>query len=414
MGSSSLLPTLLLLLVGVLIARLSAGHLARWAVPTIVLELLVGVVLGNTLLPFETVAPLSGLTELGVLTLFFQVGLEVRGDLLASRRGAILRTVALSALVPLLAYGPLQQRYSLTPGATLLTLAALSATGTGVTLRLLAQRGALSSPSGRLLVGVSVLDDLPAIALLTLATLKGAQAPGFQGMAWLGPPLGLVAAALSWLGAGLWIRHRSERPQSPLALLIVLISCAWVGQMSGLTSLLGALWAGVLLTRLRGSPGGGADRPAADASMKRPFELITDVFLPLYFISVGMRLPLAALLEPRAWSLAASLIVLALLSKAACALGIRPLDTAAGVDRAVVVYGLVPRGLPGLVFATTARQAGVINAVEFSAVVLMVTFTTVVGLLLLDRRLKELAAAGGEVPPPNAFGEPQRTRDKVS
>jgi Kef-type K+ transport system membrane component KefB len=257
MGSSSLLPTLLLLLVGVLIARLSAGRLARWAVPSIVLELLVGVVLGNTLLPFATVAPLSGLTELGVLTLFFQVGLEVRGDLLASRRGAILRTVALSALVPLLAYGPLQQRYGLTPGATLLTLAALSATGTGVTLRLLAQRGALSSPSGRLLVGVSVLDDLPAIALLTLATLTGAQAQGFQGMAWLGPPLGLVAAALSWMGAGLWIRHRSERPQSPLALLILLISCAWVGQMSGLTSLLGALWAGVLLARLRGSAGGG-------------------------------------------------------------------------------------------------------------------------------------------------------------
>ena len=138
------------------------------------------------------------------------------------------------------------------------------------------------------------------------------------------------------------------------------------------------------------------------------------MFLPLYFISVGMRLPLAALLEPRAWALAASLIVLALLSKAACALGIRPKDTTAGVDRAVVVYGLMPRGLPGLVFATTARQAGVINAVEFSAVVLMVSFTTVVGLLLLDRRLRELAKTGGNGPPPNAFGEPQRTRDKPS
>jgi Kef-type K+ transport system membrane component KefB len=391
MGSPSLLSTLLLLLVGVLIARLSAGHLARWAVPAIVIELLVGVVLGNTLLPFDAVAPLSGLTELGVLTLFFQVGLEVRGDLMAANRGAILRTVALSALTPLLAFAPLQRLYGLSAAATVLTLAALSATGTGVTLRLLSQRGALSTPSGRLLVGVSVLDDLPAIALLTVSTLMGDRAASAGGAAWLGLPLGLAVAALSWSVSGWWMRHRPERPHSPLALLLMLISWAWLGEMSGLSSLLGALWAGVLLSRLRGADSGAASSREGDAAMRRTFELLTEVFLPLYFISVGMRLPLVALLEPKAWSLAAGLIVLALLCKAVCGLGIGRRDVAAGVDRAVVVFGLVPRGLPGLVFATTARQAGVISAVEFSAVVLMVTFTTVVGLLLLDRRLKQLS-----------------------
>jgi len=400
MGSPSLLTTLLLLLAGVLIARLSACRLVRWAIPAIVLELLVGVVLGNTLLPYAAIAPLSGLTELGVLTLFFQVGLEVRGDLLASRRGAILRTVALSALVPLLAYAPVRGLYGLSSGATLLMLAALSATGTGVTLRLLAQRGALSTPSGRLLVGVSVLDDLPAIALLTLATLTGGQASARGGLAWLGLPLGLGAAALSWWAAGLWMRRRSERPQNPLALLILLISCAWVGEVSGLSSLLGALWGGVLLSRLRGTEGDGHEN---DAEGQGTFQVLTDVFLPLYFISVGMRLPLAALLERRAWALAAGLIALALLSKAACALGIWRQDVASGVDRAVVVFGLIPRGLPGLVFATTARQAGVINAVEYSSVVLMVTFTTVVGLLLLDRRLTQ-----------TAYGEPQTANPKSS
>ena len=375
---SSLLSTLLVLLAGVLIARLSANRLARWAVPAIVLELLVGLVLGNTVLPFAAVAPLSGLTELGVLTLFFQVGLEVRGDLLASRRATILRTVALSALVPLLAYWPLRQSYGLSPAVTLLMLAALSATGTGVTLRLLSQRQALSTPSGRLLVGVSVLDDLPAIGLLTLATLTGARAGGAGGLGGLGLPLGLAAAALSWWGTGLWARHRPERPQSPLALLILLISCAWVGQASGLTSLLGALWAGILLSRLQGSGDRSARSRASDAAMRRTFELITEVFLPLYFISVGMRLPLAALQDSRAWGLAAGITVLALISKAACALGIWRQDVAAGIDRRAVVFGLLPRGLPGLVFATTAREAGVINAAEFSAVVVMVAFTTVI------------------------------------
>jgi hypothetical protein len=64
------------------------------------------------------------------------------------------------------------------------------------------------------------------------------------------------------------------------------------------------------------------------------------------------------------------------------------------VDRQLVVFGLIPRGLPGLVFATTALAAGLINGVEFSALVLMVTITTVLGLLLLDRRIMQLNRLG--------------------
>lgn len=123
----TLLTTLMLLLTGVLIARLSAGPLARWSVPSIVLELVMGFVLGKTVLAFSSIAPLSGLAELGVLTLFFQVGLEVRGDLLTTRRGSILRTVALSFFTPLLAYWPLSAWFGMTTPQVLLCLAALAA-----------------------------------------------------------------------------------------------------------------------------------------------------------------------------------------------------------------------------------------------------------------------------------------------
>jgi hypothetical protein len=208
----TLLTTLLILLTGVLIARVSAGRLVAWAVPTIVLELLVGFILGNTVLPFDAIKPLSGITELGVLTLFFQVGLEVRGDLLTSRRASILRTVAISFLAPLLAYWPLRQLFGMAPPETLLCLAVLSATGTGVTLRVLALGNALQTPSGRLLVGVSVLDDLPAIALLSVAMASAGLPMGGAGLAGPGPLLGLALAALISLAVGLWARHRPERP----------------------------------------------------------------------------------------------------------------------------------------------------------------------------------------------------------
>ncbi|MCS5698899.1 cation:proton antiporter [Cyanobium sp. FGCU-52] len=391
-GTPSLLTVLLLLLIGVLVARLSAGRLRTWAVPAIVLELLVGFVLGNTILPFERVEPLSGLTELGVLTLFFQVGLEVRGDLLSSRRDAILRTVAISFLAPLIAFWPLRLGFGLDTPATLLCLAVLSATGTGVTLRVLAQRRALQTPSGRMLVGVSVLDDLPAIALLSLSVALGARVSGstgpFAGLAAL--PLGLLLALGSYAAVEFWRRRRPERPRDPLSILLLLIASAWVGEMCGLTSLLGALWGGVLLARLE----------PAGPEVRSVLAVLSEVFLPLYFLSVGMRVQASSLLRPEAWSLALVLLALAVVSKLACGFGVSLRDRAAGIDRWIVVFGLMPRGLPGLVFATTALSAGVIGSTQFSALVLMVALTTVVGLLLLERRLQMLEGDQPALAPP--------------
>ena len=376
-----MLTTLLILLIGLAIARILAGGLARWAVPAIVVELVMGFVLGNSVLPYSAVEPLSGLTELGVLTLFFQVGLEVRRDLLTSRPWTIVRLVALSALMPLVAYWPLVAWFGMKPAAALLCLACLAATGTGVTLRLLAQRGALSSPSGRLLVGVSVLDDLPAIALLSLAVAAGASALSRGGLGWQGAVLGLAAALISYGLCGWWVRRQGQPPIDPLTVLLLLIASAWLGEACGLTSLMGALWGGVLLNRLS---------TQQDDNLSRVLVLLAEVFLPLYFISVGMRVSAATLLQGSSWVLALVLLALALISKMFCGLGVSARDQALGVDRWLVVFGLVPRGLPGLVFATTALGAGVITSAQFSALVLMVTVTTVLGLLLLERRLQHL------------------------
>jgi Kef-type K+ transport system membrane component KefB len=387
---SSLLSTLLLLLVGALVARLTATRLERWAVPAIVLELLVGFLLGNTLVPFSRIQALSGITELGVLTLFFQVGLEVRGGLLGSRPGAVLRTVLLSALTPLLAWWPLQQGFGLSTATTLLCVAVLSATGTGVTLRALAQASALKTPSGRLLVGVSVLDDLPAIALLTLSVQLGASAMAAppQNLGALPPGLGAVVglgvALASFPATRWWLRRHGPWRPGVLGVLLLLIGCSWFGEVTGLTSLLGALWGGVLLSRLAPMPEGSAEA----AELGGRLALLSDVFLPLYFISVGMRIQASTLLQPQAWALALVLLLLAISCKLICGLGITRSDQAAGIDRWVVVFGLIPRGLPGLVFASTALGAGLITPLQFSSLVLMVSCTTVVGLLLLARRLQ--------------------------
>jgi Kef-type K+ transport system membrane component KefB len=197
--------------------------------------------------------------------------------------------------------------------------------------------------------------------------------------------LGLGAAAASVVLADLWRQRGGTAPSSPLTVLILMIGSAWVGEASGLTSLLGALWGGVLFNRLNPEP----------QRLEGLLTLLSEVFLPLYFISVGMRIQAGSLLQSQAWVLALFLLLLAVVSKLLCGLGINANDRRNGIDRWLVIYGLMPRGLPGLVFASTALAAGVINAVQFSALVLMVSFTTVVGLILLERRLQGQQKASG-------------------
>jgi Kef-type K+ transport system membrane component KefB len=197
--------------------------------------------------------------------------------------------------------------------------------------------------------------------------------------------LGLGAAAASVVLADQWRQRGGAAPSSPLTVLILLIGSAWVGEASGLTSLLGALWGGVLFNRLNPEP----------QRLEGLLTLLSEVFLPLYFISVGMRIQAGSLLQSQAWVLALFLLMLAVVSKLLCGLGINAKDRRNGIDRWLVIYGLMPRGLPGLVFASTALAAGVINAVQFSALVLMVSFTTVVGLILLERRLQGQQKASG-------------------
>lgn len=386
MATPSVLTALLLLMLAILAAQSCASLLARWTIPAIVLELGAGFLLGNTILPFAAIAPLAGIAELGVLTLFFQVGLEVRGDLLRSRRWSILRTVALSSLVPVLALWPLQAWFGMARPTALLCLAVLSATGTGVTLRVLAQQQALQTPSARLLVGVSVLDDLPAIGFVSWAMLsglsKGAPTVAASPLSQLGSGqvrlfLGLLIAGLAYGWVQAWVKRRGPRTLPPLGIMLLLVASAWLGEWSGLTSLMGALFGGVLLARLA----------PVDAKVERSLSLLSEVFLPLYFVSVGLRVEASTLLEPAAWQLAGFLVLTGVLSKLVCYLGIRAADRAAGVDPWIVIFGLIPRGVPGLVFSSTALAAGLITAVQFSALVLMVTTTTISGLFLLNWRL---------------------------
>lgn len=369
------------------LALLSAAFLAatvlhrgvgRWGVPAILLELVVGFAVGNWIAAPSEVGSILGAAELGVLVLFCLVGLETDPRGIFAFRSSVLRVAAISVTISSLAFLLLRDWFGLTRGEPLIVAATIMTSGTGMAMRVLRDHGLVDSPSGKVLLGASVLDDFPAILLLAVAfgISESHHPSGPSGSPWAFWGLTLLGAGVV-VGATLARERLRLRAVHAVPLLVL---GAWASHQWGLTALLGALLVGMSLR------GKGSHEVEA---FVHPF---AQFLIPLYFITVGMRVPLEALLDPGAWTLGVGLFALALLGRVVCTRGITRADLAMGVDPRLVMWGMIPRGLPGLVFATMAHQANLLSASTFFGLVLMVTLTNLVGLAGLAWRARKVTA----------------------
>lgn len=392
MANLSVLASVAVLCATVAVARLISKATARFGVPPLLLELLAGFIIGNTLFPYSSLSGTQGLTELGIAALFFLVGLHLDLRTLSTHRADVLRTVTLSSCVPFLFLPLCIWIFGSTPKA-LFVLAVIMATGTGVALRILESLGASRTPSAHVLVSVSVLDEVPAVLTLVLAThlisnpeissvLNFTHSIASQS-ATLWPVLALAAGgpavAMGLKRAAKRGLLSSQLPPSAFVLVTVLVLAAWAGEATGFTPLFGALCAGVVVRRF----------VPESAPVEANLRFASEVLVPLFFVTVGMRMSAESLASPRSWALAALFSAIAVFVKLVCVFGIGKNARAQGIDPWTVAFGLMPRGLPGLVFASSALSLGAISEVEFSSLVLMVAFTTATGLVLLARRVRQ-------------------------
>lgn len=381
-----------------LVAAKAGGLLAeRWRQPAVLGELLVGIVLANLLLPLVPgdVHALAGhptlsfLAELGVLILLFDVGLEVDLRSLA-RVGLSSMLVAVIGIVVPIALGWGAAAW-LMPGATTLVHvfvgATLAATSVGITARVLKDLGVTQSREAQIVLGAAILDDVLGLVVLAVvsgmvtAVSAGAAAPSVWTIA------GILLRAGLFLGVTIGLGHYLSRPLVRLAgrtghpesmLVFGLSLCfalAYVAELLGLAAIIGAFSAGVMV-----DPYGERVRTRAEhATLNELLNPLSSLFVPLFFILMGMQVEVRTLTDPRALVLAAALTICALAGKLATAGGV----LTRGVNRLAVAIGMVPRGEVGLIFAgigTTLRLDGepLLSASLFSGIVLMVLVTTLV------------------------------------
>src|SRR5262245_49062609 len=146
------------------------GELAvRVGQPAVLGELAVGVLLGPSVLGL---VPLSQgvllVSEIGVLLLLFEVGLETDLDELL-RVGAPALTVALAGMVFPFAGGWLVATGFGLPSLTaIFVAAALTATSIGITARVLSELSALKSREGQIILGAAIVDDVLGLVVLAV------------------------------------------------------------------------------------------------------------------------------------------------------------------------------------------------------------------------------------------------------
>jgi Kef-type K+ transport system membrane component KefB len=379
-----------------LLAAKLGGELAiRVKQPAVLGELVAGILLGN--LSFGGVAPFHAIAQnetiaviagIGALILLFEVGIE-------STVGQMLKVGLTSLLVAVLgvvlpfALGWAVSAW-LMPGASAYVHAfigaTLTATSVGITARVLQDLGASRTPEARIILGAAVIDDV--LGLVILGAVSGAIAAAAQGTPFSALSIArITGAALAFLIGALVIGvYAAPRLFSIASLLqgrgvLVTVSLsfcfvlAWTASLIGLAPIVGAFAAGLVLEDVHFKD----FVRRGERSLEELIRPISDALVPIFFVLMGLRTDLRAFTSGGSLELAAALIVVAIIGKQACALGV----TVPGVNRLAVGIGMIPRGEVGLIFANVGaglRLDGVpvIGPSTFSAMVLMVIVTTLV------------------------------------
>ncbi|WP_306590412.1 cation:proton antiporter [Geothrix sp. 21YS21S-4] len=356
----------LLLLALLWLSAKAGGELAvRLKLPAVTGELAAGLALAALhrawpVVPDVAASPAAELLGgLGVVVLMFAVGLESTVPQMLKVGAASLRVALIGVAVPMAA-GLAGAWLLLSAGAPfvldLFIGACLCATSIGISAQVLREKGAAGSLEGRIIVGAAVVDDvLGLLVLVAVSGLVGAASGGALGphlVRTFGLALAFLAAALT-LGRlatprlfRLATRFRGEQLLLPFSLGFAFL-LAWLGNLAGLASIVGAYAAGLIL-----EPAHIEDLERRERhTLEELVHPLVSVLAPLFFVLMGAKVDPAALFRPATLGFAAVLASLGVAGKYVAGFG-------AGKDvrAAVVGWGMVPRGEVGLIFVAAGAQ----------------------------------------------------------
>jgi Kef-type K+ transport system membrane component KefB len=369
------------------------GKLAK--MPIVMGELLVGVLLGPSL--FGAFMPewsahlfpqtggasvaLNGITSISVVMLLFVSGLEVQLPIMLQQgRSAVVTSIS-SMVIPF-SIGFLTVWYfpgffHITEPHQVLIYAlflgtALSISALPVISRILMDLGIFKTKVGMIIIAAAIFNDLLGwiifSAILSLMNKNG------ESMALGHTVILILGYGLFMLTVGKKIINKilpfiQTRLSWPGGILSISLGCCFLGaaftEYIGLHAVLGAFIMGIAF---------GDSVHLNEKAREIIHQFVTNVFAPLFFVSIGLRVNFYQNFD---LGLVSFILILAILGKIAGA-GLGAYFSGLTKHESLAIgFGMNARGAMEIILATLALQAGLIDARMFVALVIMALVTSI-------------------------------------
>jgi len=360
----------------------AAGYLSiKLGQPSVLGELIVGILLGPTVLDFLHFTIFTDnhlgdviheLAEIGVLLLMFIAGLDLHLDDLVKSGKVSALAGTLGVILPIgLGYG-LGLLFGMQAQEALFVGLVLAATSVSISAQTLMELKVLRSRVGTALLGAAVFDDILVVLGLSMFIALTQSESGLLQVVWIAVRMVLFLGGAGVLGI-LILPRLSQRVASrdiaqgvvSFAFVMILIY-GWSAEMlGGMAAITGAFLVGLVLTRSQVK-----DRIRSGVST-----LAYAVFVPIFFINVGLSVNARQLLGPVFW-LFLGMTVVAVIGKV---VGAGAGALMAGLNRQEALQlgvGMMSRGEVGLIVASVGVQQGLLTDDGLAAIVGVIIVTT--------------------------------------
>ena len=384
--------------VGILLfsAKMLAEVFLRLKLPVVLGELLAGMIVGpfalGAFIMFEgrSLVQINDeiivLGEIGALVILFMAGLEMTPKEFLKGGKASFVVGTAGVVFPFFAGLIVFQMFGFDAFQSMLIATALTATSIAISVQVLTEFGKIKTPEARLIIGAAVIDDILAIAVLSVVTSLGAGSDlGDLNVAdvtiTILQVLGFFAAMLI---ASVLIIPRVVTPRLWKAKgSIEAIATACFFGASALAGLIGL------------SPIVGAFAVGMALSTSKVFERIEGfirrigiIFAPLFFAIIGAQVDFRGI-NLEILMLSAAVIGIAVITKyLGC--GLPAWYFLKNKSKGMKVgVGMISRGEVGLIVAGVGLSSGVLTSNVYSTIVLMVAVTTIITPLWLKIEYKK-------------------------
>lgn len=373
-------------------ARLTGDIFAKFGIPSVIGEIFVGIMLGQSVLgiiPLSDVMKL--LAELGIILLLFHIGLEA--DLKQLKQvGLSAAAVAVSgALAPLiLGFIVSYFLFNLPVITSLFIGGTLTATSIGITVRVLEDIGKMKESFAQIVLGAAVLDDIFGVVVLAaLYEFSKTQIININSTLLLILYIGtfflfapVVGKIFAYLVSALSKKLNTLDFVPPVVVAIILLF-AFAAHEIGSPEILGAFTAGIAFSRRFTIPFAMAFQ--ADKQIIHKIEESLNpliwLFTPIFFVYVGLQLNLRAIefSSLHFWLLSTVLFFIALITKLLAGFFIKGTLR----EKISVGFSMLPRGEVGLIFAEFGRLSGIYDNTLYAVVIFVVALTTLLAPIAL-------------------------------